>query len=67
MMGKTIDSIEYYTTNGLYTIDVNDLYVPVKFAKTEDAVKVADADISAGKTAIEPVSYTHLDVYKRQA
>ena len=52
-MGKTIDSIEYYTTNGLYTIDVNDLYVPVKFAKTEDAVKVADADISAGKTAIE--------------
>lgn len=53
MMGKTIDSIEYYTTNGLYTIDVNDLYVPVKFAKTEDAVKVADADISAGKTAIE--------------
>ncbi|NSD68634.1 LPXTG cell wall anchor domain-containing protein [Dorea longicatena] len=53
MMGKTIDSIEYYTTNGLYTIDVNDLYVPVKFAKTEDAVKVVDADISAGKTAIE--------------
>ena len=53
MMGKTIDSIEYYTTNGLYTIDVNDLYLPVKFAKTEDAVKVADADISAGKTAIE--------------
>ena len=53
MMGKTIDSIEYYTTNGLYTIDVNDLYVPVKFAKTEDAVKVADADIFAGKTAIE--------------
>lgn len=53
MMGKTIDRIEYYTTNGLYTIDVNDLYVPVKFAKTEDAVKVVDADISAGKTAIE--------------
>ena len=53
MMGKTIDSIEYYTTNGLYTIDVNNLYVPVKFAKTEDAVKVADADISAGKTSIE--------------
>lgn len=53
MMGKTIDSIEYYTTNGLYTIDVNDLYVLVKFAKTEDAVKVVDADISAGKTAIE--------------
>lgn len=53
MMGKTIDSIEYYTTNGVYTIDIEDLYVPVKFAKTEDAVKVADADISAGKTTIE--------------
>lgn len=53
MMGKTIDSIEYYTTNGLYTIDIEDLHVPVKFAKTEDAVKVADSDISAGKTTIE--------------
>ena len=53
MMGKTIDSIEYYTTNGLYTIDIEDLYVPVKFAKTEDVVKVADSDISAGKTTIE--------------
>lgn len=53
MMGKTIDSIEYYTTNGVYTIDIEDLYVPVKFAKTEDAVKVADSDISAGKTTIE--------------
>ena len=53
MMGKTIDSIEYYTTNGLYTIDIEDLYVPVKFAKTEDAVKVANSDISAGKTTIE--------------
>lgn len=53
MMGKTIDSIEYYTTNGLYTIDIEDLYVPVKFAKTEDAVKIADSDISAGKTTIE--------------
>lgn len=53
MMGKTIDSIEYYTTNGVYTIDIEDIYVPVKFAKAEDAVKVADADISAGKTTID--------------
>lgn len=53
MMGKTIDSIEYYTTNGLYTIDIDDIYVPVKFAKDENAVKVADADISAGETTIE--------------
>lgn len=53
MMGKTIDSIEYYTTDGLYTIDIDDIYVPVKFAKDENAVKVADADISAGETTIE--------------
>ena len=53
MMGKTIDSIEYYTTNGLYSIDIDDIYVPVKFAKDENAVKVADADISAGETTIE--------------
>lgn len=53
MMGKTIDSIEYYTTNGVYTIDIEDIYVPVKFAKAEEAVKVADADISAGKTTID--------------
>ena len=27
MMGKTIDSIEYYTTNGVYTMDIADIYV----------------------------------------
>lgn len=48
---KALKESDY--TAETYTIDVNDLYVPVKFAKTEDAVKVADADISAGKTAIE--------------
>ena len=53
MMGKTIDSIEYYTTNGLYTIDIDDLYVPVKFAKDEDAVKVADSDIATGKATVD--------------
>ena len=45
MMGKTIDSIEYYTTNGVYTMDIADIYVPVKS-------EVADADIAAGKTTI---------------
>ena len=38
MMGKTIDSIEYYTTDGIYTMDIADLYVPVKFAKADSAV-----------------------------
>ena len=50
MMGKTIDSIEYYTTNGVYTMDIADIYVPVKSGTTE--VEVADADITAGKTTI---------------
>ena len=50
MMGKTIDSIEHYTTNGVYTMDIADIYVPVKSEITK--VKVADADITAGKTKI---------------
>ena len=50
MMGKTIDSIEYYTTNGLYTMDIEDIYVPVKADNT--VAEVADADILAGKTTI---------------
>ena len=51
MMGKTIDSIEYYTTNGVYTMDIADIYVPVKSETTK--VEVADADITAGKTTID--------------
>ena len=50
MMGKTIDSIEYYTTNGVYTMDIADIYVPVKSEITK--VEVADADITTGKTTI---------------
>ncbi len=50
MMGKTIDSIEYYTTNGLYTMDIEDIYVPVKADNT--VVEVEDADITAGETKI---------------
>ncbi|WP_368281864.1 penicillin-binding Tp47 domain C-containing protein [Coprococcus comes] len=50
MMGKTIDSIEYYTTNGVYTMDIADIYVPVKSETTKS--EVADADIAACKTTI---------------
>ena len=50
MMGKTIDSIEYYTINGVYTMDIADIYVPVKSEITK--VEVADADITAGETTI---------------
>ena len=50
MMGKTIDSIEYYTTNGVYTMDIADIYVPVKSETTK--AEVADADNTTGKTTI---------------
>ena len=50
MMGKTIDSIEYYTTNGLYTMDIEDIYVPVKADNT--VVEVVEADILDGETTI---------------
>lgn len=50
MVGKTIDSIEYYTTNGLYTMDIEDIYVPVKADNT--VVEVVDADILDGETTI---------------
>lgn len=50
MMGKTIDSIEYYTTNGLYTMDIEDIYVPVKADNT--VVEVVDADLLDGETTI---------------
>lgn len=50
MMGKTIDSIEYYTTNGVYTMDIADIYVPVKSETTK--AEVADADITTGKITI---------------
>ena len=50
MMGKTIDSIEYYTTNGVYTMDIADIYVLVKSETTK--AEVADADITTGKTTI---------------
>lgn len=50
MMGKTIDSIEYYTTNGVYTMDIADIYVLVKSETTK--AEVADVDITAGKTTI---------------
>ena len=30
MMGETIDSVTYYTSNGIYTFDIDDVKVPVK-------------------------------------
>ena len=34
MMGETIDKVTYYTTNGIYEMDLDDIYVPVKTSAT---------------------------------
>ena len=45
MMGQHINQVTYYTSNGIYEIQVADLYVPKKAGQT---VSVADARVSAG-------------------
>ena len=50
MMGKTITEVVYYTNKGIYTVDVNDIYVPVKTADT--SVSVETADIASGLTKL---------------
>ena len=50
MMGKTITEVVYYTNKGIYTVDVNDIYVPVKTA--DASVSVETADIASGLTKL---------------
>ena len=49
MMGQHISKVTYYTSKGIYTIPVSDIYVPIKF---EASVSVADASVTAGKTTL---------------
>ena len=49
MMGQHINKVTYYTSKGIYTIPVNDIFVPTKF---EASVSVEDASLSAGKTTM---------------
>ena len=46
MMGQHINKVTYYTSQGIYEIPVDNLYVPKKAGQT---VKVADAKVSAGE------------------
>lgn len=48
MMGKTITSVTYMTSSGIYEIPV-DVYVPVKF---ENDLAVEDTDVTAKTTAV---------------
>ncbi len=50
MMGKTITDVVYYTNKGIYTVDINDIYVPVKTA--DASVSVESADIASGSAKL---------------
>jgi hypothetical protein len=47
MMGETITGVTYYTSKGIFEIELDDIYVPVKFTNT---FTVEDAAVS-GKTS----------------
>lgn len=47
MMGKTIDHVTYYTSSGVYKVDIADTYVPIKADSTLEVQAEADADAVA--------------------
>ena len=49
MMGKTIDSVTYYTSKGIYTFDIDDVKVPAKNGTT---ATVADMNEGAASTTV---------------
>ena len=49
MMGETIDKVTYYTTNGIYEMDLDDIYVPVKTSAT---LSVDYALVKSGETKV---------------
>lgn len=50
MMGKHINQITYYTSEGIFKIPTADIYVPIKFGGYEFSVQ--DADVTAGSTTV---------------
>lgn len=50
MMGKHINKVTYYTSEGIYEIPVDNIYVPIKFG--EYNLSVADAAVTAGSTTV---------------
>ena len=49
MMGETIDKVTYYTTNGIYEMDLDDIYVPIKTSAT---LSVDNASVKSGETKV---------------
>lgn len=50
MMGKTIDTVTYYTENGVVKYDIDDTYVPYKFDTSK--FKVENADVTSGSVKV---------------
>jgi len=50
MMGKTISSVTYYTEDGVFDLDIDDVYVAVK---TGASAKVENAKAGSGSTRFE--------------
>ncbi|SFA69904.1 hypothetical protein SAMN05216249_10194 [Acetitomaculum ruminis DSM 5522] len=50
MMGKTISSVTYYTEDGVFNLDIDDVYVPVK---TNATVSVDTAPAKTGSTNVK--------------
>ena len=49
MMGETIDKVTYYTEDGIYEMDLDDIYVPVKTSAT---LSVDNALVKSGETKV---------------
>ena len=49
MMGETIDKVTYYTTKGIYEMDLDDIYVTVKTSAT---LSVENASVKSGETKV---------------
>lgn len=49
MMGKKINKVTYFTSDGIFEIPLDSIYVPIKF---ENQLSVADASAASGRTTI---------------
>lgn len=52
LMGKSISKVTYYTSDGIYEIPVNNIYVPLKVNDEKSLVTVENASVKAGKTTV---------------
>lgn len=60
MMGKTINSVTYYTSAGVFKISVGNIYVPVKFADMDASVETVQKGVQSAAVELPelPTGYT---------